>query len=382
MAELIQKSKVPVMKVGKHTAADGKPVTFTEADLDGMIRNFSGDISKGYRPPVVLGHPKMDEPRYGDCLALERKDGVLFADFGVIPELDAQLKKGQYPERSLRLAKSMTDGTYHIRHLGLLGVVPPAVEGLPAYQFSAEQDGDAPMTIDFSGSEAWTINTIGNVFQRLRDFLIEKYDQATADRIVDSYDIDQMKNCTAEDTTDNATAEAMPMNFNQSQKEEEMGEQEELKTKLTEAEGKIADFAKTDQEQKARIRVLLAEGRQKDFSAFCDGLQKEGKLSPGMVPYVMDFMEILSGVETFDFAEGDGKKAAPPVEKFKTLLSTYPKIIEFSAVAEKDKARAGGDATEQREQLVSDFMKSNEGTTYKDAVIAVSKDHPEMFEER
>ena len=64
---------------------------------------------------------------------------------------------------------------------------------------------------------------------------------------------------------------------------------------------------------------------------------KEGKLAPAMKPAVLDFMEILNSVETFDFAEqeGDQKVAAKPIDKFKAMLTSMPTVIEFGEHATK-----------------------------------------------
>jgi len=37
------------------------------------------------------------------------------------------------------------------------------------------------------------LNTIGNIFQGLRDFLIDKYDLQTADNVLNQYSIDYLK---------------------------------------------------------------------------------------------------------------------------------------------------------------------------------------------
>jgi hypothetical protein len=96
---------------------------------------------------------------------------------------------------------------------------------------------------------------------------------------------------------------------------------------------------------------------------------------------VLDFMEVLSGIETFDFAEADEagvekRASAKPVERFKTLLTGLPVQIEFAEKATNDKA---ADGAKDRDKLIADFQEANRDVTYKDAVLAVSKEHPELF---
>lgn len=285
MANLIQKKGVPVFSVGTHTDSKGKQVTVTEADLDGIITNFNKDLSGNYHPPVVIGHPKMDDPRFGDLSRISKEGGHLFADIGVVPELDAALKQGAYPDRSLSLQR-LNDGTFRIKHLGLLGVVPPAVQGLPSYQFAADGGDEECVTVDFSEEASM-------------DGWQAQHSEPAADTKTETQ-----------------------------KEEEEMGKIEELQQQL-------------DAERAARL-ALEKKNRQHEFSAFCEGLAKEGKLTPAMQPAVLDFMEILTGVETFDFAEQDGDQAkrvaAAPVEKFKAFLAGLPKVVEFSEFANRDDA--------------------------------------------
>ncbi len=319
---LISIKKLPVMKIGTHIDSQGKPVNVTEADFNGMIANLAADLANNFKPPVVLGHPKMEDPRYGDFLGLQKEGSVLFADIGVVPELNTALGKGAYPDRSLRLQK-MKDGTFRIKHLGLLGVVPPAVQGLPSYQFKeAEAEAEEYVTLDFS--ESYRMSIVGRIFRRIREAVIAKEGQEAADNIVSNWEIEDLER----EMQEPPVSESPVTNFN---KEEDMGEIEDLKQKLA-------------TEKAARLKLETA-ARQKDFAAFCEGLGKEGKLTPAMQPAVMDFMEILSGVETFDFAEAPeeggkpaSRKADQPVERFKTLLSGLPNIVEFSEFATKGKA--------------------------------------------
>lgn len=122
-------------------------------------------------------------------------------------------------------------------------------------------------------------------------------------------------------------------------------EKEELERKLKEKEKEVSDFSEREKTKDARIRELEAKDRQRDHVSFCEGLMKEGKLTPAMKPAVLDFMEILSGAEEFEFAEADeeagksaNRKADKPLERFKAFLKGLPKQVEFSEFATKAKA--------------------------------------------
>ncbi|MEW5745274.1 MAG: hypothetical protein AB1805_07560 [Nitrospirota bacterium] len=372
MPEKVPVKKVPIFRAGVHVDSNGNRREWTVDDLDSMVKNF--DLSE-FIPAIVVGHPKVEDPRYGDFDAVYREGKTLFADVDVIPEMHDAWKKGLYPERSVRIVK-LDDGTYKIRHLGLLGAHPPAVTGLPRVEFSAE-DGEE-VIIDFS---EYRFPVVGRVLRRLREFYIEKFGVEEADRIVNEYELEDLQRVEPEAVSSAAFSEPTQGGGDMPTQREQ-----ELEQQLAEERRKSADFSEKLKQKDAEVAtanqkttVLLAENRKKEFSSFCEGLRNEGKLPPAVMPKVLDFMEILSGVETFDFAEGDGKKAAKPVEMFKEFLSGLGKVIEFGEHATKTKVGDAGN--KDREALISDFMEKNKDASYKEAVLAVSKDHPELFKE-
>lgn len=102
--------------------------------IEKAVMNFD---SKVHEPPVVVGHPKDNMPAFGWVAALKQavNDGknVLMAKFKqVAPEFEDWVQKGMYKKRS---ASFYPNGT--LRHVGFLGAVPPAVQGLPDIKFSS-----------------------------------------------------------------------------------------------------------------------------------------------------------------------------------------------------------------------------------------------------
>ncbi len=377
MPDLMQIKGMEIFKTGRHIASDGKPFIADAAVLDSIAANFNADV---YKPPTVVGHPKLDDPRYGDTLSVYRKGDRLYADVGLIPEFHELVKKGMYPERSVRLGK--TDNGWMLKHIGFLGAAPPAVKGLAPIQFS---DGEDSVTIEFSD---YRVNTIGNIFQRLREWLIEKFGADTADKVVSSWEIDDLKR-QLEPEAETASA------FNEGG--QEMDKIQELEAKLKEKETALSEFAEKDKAKEEEIIRLgkkldenRAEQRQAEFNSFCEGLMTEGKLTPAMKPAVLDFMEILHGSSEFEFSEGaeeDGKRVkAQPVEKFKVFLSALPKQVEFNEVATKGKAAEGkgkdishdfsGKVDEERleiHQKAIEFVEK-EGISYRDALNKALKE--------
>ncbi|HBE45734.1 MAG TPA: hypothetical protein DDW17_09930 [Deltaproteobacteria bacterium] len=455
-----------IFKAGTFTDSEGVTRTWTEEDLDTIVSRY--DPSQ-HEAPIVIGHPKDNSPAWGWIEAIKREGGKLLAKAkDMVPEFKEMVNKGLFKKRSISLYPDLT-----LRHVGFLGATPPAVKGLADVQFS----DDKAASIEF---DEYQMNILGNIFQRLREWFIEKFGIETADRVVGTWDIDELKrpqpseasafaegdrekakkaqearakkygiavkeggNVTKpseyESILDDEFADpvnyrypideshvqaalsywGMPKNreqytaeevktitqrilkaakkagieidedkWNFIEKEEDMDKIVELEAKIKQLEQSISNYAEKD---KAKDRLLAdlkqelekerAEKRKAEFNAFCDGLVSEGKLTPAQKVLAVDFMEILSGVAEYEFAEGDAKVKKAPLEAFKSLLTTLPKQVEFSEHATKGRASGESGKDKVREQKVSEYMEKNKGASYKDAVIAVSRENPELFRE-
>jgi hypothetical protein len=188
-------------------------------------------------------------------------------------------------------------------------------------------------------------------------------------------------------------SETVTIEFNEEGGHEDMGKIEELETKLREKEAALSEFAEKDkakEEEIARLRKELdeesAKQRKTEFNSFCEGLMKEGKLTPAMKPAALDFMEILTGSGEYEFSEGDGKVKAQPVERFKAFLISLPKQVEFSEMATKGKAAEHGSRVmshdfsgrvdEERLEIHQKAMEfvEKEGISYRDALNKALKE--------
>lgn len=134
---------IEVLKAGTFTAKSGKPVSFTEADLDAIAAGY--DAAKA-PAPLVFGHPEDSDPAFGWAEEFKRKGDILMARFKDVPEaVKTLVKNGHYKKVSISLASDKTT----VRHVGLLGAVPPAVPGLADVKFSAGES----LTIEMSTSQ-------------------------------------------------------------------------------------------------------------------------------------------------------------------------------------------------------------------------------------
>lgn len=103
------------------------PQTVTEKDLQEICESFS-DMNSS---PIILGHNFSGEnPRFGDVVGLELKDGILY---GITQEQDAlaeAVEQGYFPDRSIGAKRSAETGKLYLHHVAYLGEEPPAIKNL------------------------------------------------------------------------------------------------------------------------------------------------------------------------------------------------------------------------------------------------------------
>ncbi|MDX9790445.1 MAG: hypothetical protein WCZ17_11045 [Candidatus Kapaibacterium sp.] len=124
-----------IFRTGEHTDSSGIKGEFSIANLDTMAENFrrkseSGDSSIA---PVVAGHPTTNSPAVGWVKRLFRRGTSLIADVDFVDDNFKQsIIKGEYKNVSIAI-----DENLNLIHLGFLGAVRPAVEGLDPFKYSA-----------------------------------------------------------------------------------------------------------------------------------------------------------------------------------------------------------------------------------------------------
>lgn len=171
--------RFPVFKVGRHIDSKGNPFDCTSEKLDAIVRLYNNRGPED-AAPIVIGHPTLSAPAWGWVKKINRIGDELIAETkNDVPEFVQWVTEGRYKNRSIALNPDLS-----VRHIGFLGGTPPAVKGLGPVQFSTEES----ITIEFCDAAP----TIGRIFQRLRDFLIEKFGQDVADRILSSWDIENL----------------------------------------------------------------------------------------------------------------------------------------------------------------------------------------------
>jgi hypothetical protein len=132
-----------IFKAGKQTSSSGQIREWSQADLDHMVTSYDPELKAA---PLVVGHPKQNDPAYGWVDKLKRVGNLLMAlPKQVDPQFSEMVKTGRFPKRSISV---YPDGT--IRHVGFLGAMPPAVKGLKDVEFVDDPQAE---TYDY-GEEA------------------------------------------------------------------------------------------------------------------------------------------------------------------------------------------------------------------------------------
>ena len=131
---------VEIFRAGTRVTADGRALEFGRADLDEIVESFAAANPDGV--PLVIGHPQTHDEAHGWVSKLWRDGDSLYCDCAdVSAALRDKIAARRLPNRSAsffppRHPHNPTPGRWHLRHVGFLGAVAPAVSGLAPVQFS------------------------------------------------------------------------------------------------------------------------------------------------------------------------------------------------------------------------------------------------------
>lgn len=147
-----------ICRSGTFMDASGRQVELSEAALREMATCYNPKLR---RAPLVIGHPKMDDPAFGWVKELEYRDGALVAlSERVDKDFAVAVQDGRYANRSASFyvpdsPHNPTPGRYYLKHVGFLGARQPSVDGLKPLEFSALEGDDAnDLVVSLAGYEA------------------------------------------------------------------------------------------------------------------------------------------------------------------------------------------------------------------------------------
>jgi len=325
---------IQIFKPGKRTAMSGVTLDFSDADLQATAAAY--DPAK-HEAPLVVGHPKHDDPAYGWAASLAYADGALeampsqvnadFADMvdaGAFKKVSASFYLPDAPNNPV-------PGVFYLRHIGFLGAQAPAVKGLRNPEFADAEEG----VVEFA---EWDDVDNASLWRSLRDWIIGKFGQEEADKVVPGYTVknleqsaqDELKESMNEESTAGAGEPAA--SFSEKGVTVTLEEKAALEAENAQMRQQLADAA-------ARDKSTKAAAKHAEHAAFAEALVQEGKLLPvnkDVTVATMDFMAAQDA--TVEFGEGDAKK--PLLDAYKASLQANPKLVEFGEVS-----GAGSDAS-------------------------------------
>lgn len=324
---------IEVFKTGTHTAMNGQTRTYSVADLEAIASTYNGQTER--KAPLVLGHPKVDDPAFGWVDSLVVKGEKLYAIVSqVADKLKDAVKAGMFKQVSIAL---FADGL--LRHIGLLGAAPPAVAGLAPVQFAKDVE-----YLEFSwATDEWRMPTVGGLFRGIRDFFIEKFGLETADAVMPSGQIDLLAGSASSVYIPNTEVSGFS-----EPKQEDTGMNEKEFKELQDKVATLGSQFATVNTQLAETRTELKETKTKlaaaendivlakkkgavdvasvQFAAFVDGLIRDGKVLPAeKEPLEAEFADTYKANSQIQYAAGEKNLVA----KFKERLSARPVIVKI-----------------------------------------------------
>jgi len=324
---------IHIFKPGRHTTMAGETIEFTEADLAASAQAYAPKL---HEAPLVLGHPKTDDPAQGWVASLAANARGLFAlPRDLEPAFAESVKARRYGKISAKFYRpdspnNPVPGVWYVRHVGFLGAQPPAVKGLDDPAF-AQGDGDADCvafqeSVEFGD---WNDRNVARLFRSMRDWILAKFGQDEAERALPGWDVTAAQEEAARPDADPTPISVLPTAFS-----EETRVTPEQKAAL-EAENK--KLKEQLAERDARDRAALDAKRHADNAEFAEGLIAAAKLAPkhkGVLIAVLDQVGTPNADgQDVEFGEGDARQ--PLAKALRTLCEDLKPVVEFGEAATK-----------------------------------------------
>jgi len=367
---------IEVFRAGSHTDAKGQQISFSQADLDQMVVNHALGAA-----PAVLGHPKHNDPAYAWTSELKRDGDSLFAKFTDInADFSKGVESGAYRNRSVSVVNQPDTG-WRVRHVGWLGAMPPAIDGLRPVEFADGQEH-----FEFSMAEPWRVRwgfqSIANILRRVRESVIADKGLEAADAVVSSYDLSTIEDAArAVDKLDDATSSFSHQQTNEmttfTQEDLDRARQEGESTGRQAASAEFSAQVTTATE---RANKAENETRTARIGSQIDGWVREGKVLPAERPGMAEFMAHLEGgtSQTFEFSAADGTASTKtPAAWFASFMASRTAAVRLGHTPDGGDPGAGTNDSQAIADKAQEFMKaqSDKGITVSiaDAVAHVSK---------
>ena len=267
--------RIHVFRAGQHRTSAGESIEFSQADLAASAAAYDPTI---HEAPLVVGHPKTDDPAYGWVKSLVAEGSNLYADAEIHPEFAEMIRAGAYKNRSMKWyrpddAGNPKPGVWYAQHVGFLGAVPPAIKGLRPVELAQTAN---PVEVEFSA--------------------------------------------------DDPSAPDLPVSPHS--KEEALVTPEEkaaLEAENAKLKARLADVEAREAASRAAARLTSA-------AQFCEALIGEGRVLPAEKDTVTGLLVMTSELQPVEFGEGDGKAVEAPLTRLQAFLKGLPPRVTFREV--------------------------------------------------
>jgi hypothetical protein len=329
--------KIEVFRPGTFQPMSGEALTFTADDLRAIAQSYD---TAAHPAPVVVGHPKTDDPAYGwiKSFAFDEESQKLIAEIGEIdPAFVDAVQAGRYKKVSMAFYRPDTPnnpkpGGYYPKHIGFLGAAAPAVSGLRPAAFVAVDEA-ALATFEFA--DATALREAATLFRSLREWIIEKFDLETADKALPGWTIQWISDAADREprASPNFSAPSFTAPSFSAPALVPVAALPTITPKLETPKMTQATDAQLA-EREARVATRERELNEAAHASFADGLVREGRLLPVNKERVVALLNSLSIGDKMDvsFAEGDATVTKGAVDTLKELLAKQPVAVDFSAV--------------------------------------------------
>nr|WP_321511119.1 hypothetical protein [uncultured Celeribacter sp.] len=374
-------ARIEVFRSGTFTPMQGDPITYSASDLKAIADAYDPETAPA---PIVVGHPNTDAPAYGwiESFDYDATEDRLFANAGQIEPAFADLvKSGRFKKVSMSFfapsqGHNPVPGTWYPKHLGFLGAAAPAVSGLKNAHFA----GEAGVTFAAAYGERG-FEEAASLFRSLREFLLLNFEKKDVDDALPSYQIDWLDDMEIQKphALGFSAGGLVPGKSVSPQPKEPEKEPAVTKPQLDPA------FATREAELSDREKKLA--DREKSLShtehtAFAESLVEAGKLLPASKDKVVAILDAVPGDNAVSFSEGGDE--IPLGQAIRDVLEAQPQVVTYGALNLE-----GGPGDDRPAQFAADghavdpaslathqkaeaFRKQNPGTSYLDAVKAVS----------
>ena len=331
-----------LLRAGQYQDSNGQAVTLSERDLGQIAAGYSPDV---HEAPIVIGHPQTDAPAWGWINSLSADRAGLHAEAGQLnPEFAEAVRDGRYKKISVALygpthPNNPAPNDWYLRHVGFLGAQPPVVKGLAQAQFS-EAEAPPTLTAEIALAEAeprpWVFGSIARLLRGLREWVIDKHTLEDADRILPQYDIETVEREEArliESSPPGASlAETTEKPKTTAIHEDKTMDDIDQQAALAAREAALAEREAKVKAAETEAAAAAERQAETEAAAFAERLAGEGRILPRHQAGLARILTLLPADASAEFAEGEGKSAAPAVF-LRDFLAGLPAQVQFGEVA-------------------------------------------------